>query len=109
MSTIRLQKKINAAIIKNNSHYYFLKVLLAMTTIKLSALKPGDTGIIAALNTEEDLYHRLAALGFRIGKQINIIRSARFSGPLHVRIGTTDVMLRRNEAQKIDIQPFHNI
>ncbi len=75
-----------------------------MTTQKLSALKPGETGIIAALNTEEDLYHRLSALGFRIGKKIDIIRGARFSGPLHVRIGTTDVMLRRVEANKIDIQ-----
>ncbi len=77
-----------------------------MNTVKLSALKPGEAGIISALNTEEDLFHRLAALGFRIGKQVNVIRGARFAGPLQVRIGTTDVMLRINEARKIDIKPL---
>jgi ferrous iron transport protein A len=75
-----------------------------MDIMKLSALQPGQSGVIAALHTEEDLHHRLAALGFRVGKQVRIIRGARFSGPLHVRIGTTDVMLRRTEAHKIDIQ-----
>lgn len=77
-----------------------------MIATKLSDLKPGQSGIITALNTEENLYHRLGALGFRIGKQISMIRRARFSGPLHVRIGTTEVMLRDMEAHKIDIQPL---
>jgi len=77
-----------------------------MTATKLSDLKPGQSGIITALNTEESLYHRLGALGFRIGKQISMIRRARFSGPMHVRIGTTEVMLRGIEANKIDIQPL---
>lgn len=75
-----------------------------MTATKLSDLKPGQSGIITALNTEENLYHRLGALGFRIGKEISLIRRARFSGPIHVRIGTTEVMLRGIEANKIDIQ-----
>ena len=77
-----------------------------MTVTKLSDLKPGESGIITALNTEEGLYHRLCALGFRIGKQISMIRRARFSGPVHVRIGTTEMMLRGVEARKIDIQPL---
>ncbi len=76
-----------------------------MTTTRLSTLRPGDCGIISALHTEQELYHRLAALGFRIGKRIEVIRSARFHGPLQVRIGSTDIMLRLREAQKIDIQP----
>ena len=37
-------------------------------------------------------------------KQIEMIRKASFSGPLQVRIGTTDVMLRRSEADKIKVQ-----
>ena len=77
-----------------------------MTFKKLSDLAPGESGVIIALNAEENLYHRLGALGFRIGKQISLIRRARFSGPIHVRIGTTEVMLRGVEANKIDIQPL---
>jgi ferrous iron transport protein A len=74
-----------------------------MDIVKLSALGPGESGVITALHAEEDLYHRLAAMGFRIGKRVEILRLARFSGPLHLRIGTTDLMLRRNDANKIDV------
>lgn len=76
-----------------------------MANTRLSALHAGDSGIICALHAEEDLYHRLAALGFRIGKRIEVIRSACCHGPLHVRIGSTEIMLRLREAQKIDILP----
>jgi len=43
-------------------------------------------------------------MGFRNGKQIEVIRKARFSGPLQVRIGTTDILLRRVDADKIMVQ-----
>ncbi|MDP2827096.1 MAG: FeoA family protein [Sulfuricellaceae bacterium] len=76
-----------------------------MSTVRLSTLKPGESATIAALHTEEALYHRLAAMGFRIGKRIDLIRRAKFAGPLHVRIGTTDVMLRRSDAQRIAVNP----
>ncbi|OQW94083.1 MAG: hypothetical protein BWK79_07745 [Beggiatoa sp. IS2] len=75
-----------------------------MKTTTLAYLKPGDTGIIAALHTtEEQLYRRLVAIGFRAGKRIEMIRSALAQGPLHVRIGTTEIMLRRADAQNIEI------
>lgn len=75
-----------------------------MTTVNLETLEPGATATIAALHTDRALSYRLAALGFRIGKSIEVIRLGRFSGPLHVRIGATDIMLRRREAQKIEVQ-----
>jgi Fe2+ transport system protein FeoA len=76
----------------------------ASSTLDLAALKPGDRATIAAVHTDQALYHRLAALGFRIGKQVEVVRRARFAGPLHVRIGTTDIMLRRKEAEKIKVR-----
>lgn len=75
-----------------------------MEQLKLSAMRPGETAVITALEAEQSLYCRLAALGFREGKQVTVIRKARFSGPLHVRIGTTDVVLRPTEASYIDVQ-----
>jgi ferrous iron transport protein A len=75
-----------------------------MPAITLAALHPGDIATIVAINAEEALHLRLLALGFRSGKQIELIRKASFSGPLQVRIGTTDVMLRRVEAAKISVQ-----
>lgn len=70
----------------------------------LSSLKPGEFATIISINTDEALHHRLLAMGFRIGKNIELIRKARFSGPLQVRIGTTDILLRKADAEKIMVQ-----
>lgn len=74
-----------------------------MSASTLATLHPGDTAVIVAVHAEEALHQRLLALGFRNGKQVELIRKARFSGPLQVRIGTTDVVLRRSEAAKIEV------
>lgn len=66
-------------------------------------LRPGETARIASIDAETSLQQRLAALGFREGKQLSVIRKASFNGPLHVRIGTTDVILRLAEARRIQI------
>ena len=72
----------------------------------LSQLKIGQHAVISAIEAEEYLFHRLSALGFRVGKPISLIRRANFNGPLHVRLGTTDVILRSTEAAFIRINPF---
>ncbi len=74
-----------------------------MSTTTLATLQPGDNASIVSIHAEEALHQRLLALGFRRGRQITLIRKASFSGPLQVRIGTTDIMLRRSEAAKIAI------
>ena len=76
---------------------------IIMPGITLAALHPGDTATIVAIHAEEALHQRLLALGFRSGKQVELIRKAGFSGPLQVRIGTTDILLRRGEAAKITV------
>jgi ferrous iron transport protein A len=69
----------------------------------LNSLQSGDFATIGAINTEQSLYQRLLALGFRAGKKIELIRRANFNGPLHVRIGATDIILRESEAKLIHI------
>ena len=69
----------------------------------LSQLKTGQKATISAIEADEYLFHRLSALGFRVGKPLSIIRRANFNGPLHVRLGTTDVILRGSEANRIRI------
>ena len=75
----------------------------AMPQTTLATLHPGETATIVAILAEEALHQRLLAMGFRSGKQIELIRMASFSGPLQVRIGTTDILLRRNEAAKVTV------
>jgi ferrous iron transport protein A len=74
-----------------------------MSATTVAALHPGDFATIVSIHAEEALHLRLLALGFRTGKQIELIRKASFSGPLQVRIGTTDILLRRSEAAKISV------
>lgn len=69
----------------------------------LSQLKAGQRATISAIEADESLFHRLSALGFRVGKPLSIMRRANFNGPLHVRLGTTDVILRITEADRIQI------
>ena len=74
-----------------------------MPSTTLATLHPGDTATIVSIHAEEALHQRLLALGFRSGKKIELIRKASFSGPLQVRIGTTDIVLRRTEAARIAV------
>jgi len=69
----------------------------------LSQLQIGQQAVISAIEAEESLFHRLSALGFRVGKPLSIIRRANFNGPLHVRLGTTDVILRSTDAARIQV------
>jgi len=77
----------------------------ARTTLRLSDLALGQHAQVKALHSAENLAHRLTALGFRAGKQLQVLRRGKMAGPLHVRLGTTDVILRRSEAAQIEVQP----
>ena len=70
----------------------------------LDSLEPGQIAIIQKVAVDEALYQRLAALGFRAGKSVALIRRASFNGPLQVRVGNTDIILRRSEAHHIKIK-----
>jgi ferrous iron transport protein A len=70
----------------------------------LAGLSPGDSATILALDAGQVLYHRLAALGLRAGKTVRLIRRARFGGPFHVRVGTTDLMLRAPDARRVQVR-----
>ena len=75
-----------------------------MNLICLSELAIGQRGIIEEVETEEQFRWRLQALGFRIGREVRLIRQALFGGPLQVRIGSVNVMLRRHDAAFIHLR-----
>jgi ferrous iron transport protein A len=70
----------------------------------LANLTPGDSATILALDAGHALHHRLTALGLRAGKTVRLIRRARFGGPYHIRVGTTDLMLRIPDARRIQVR-----
>lgn len=74
-----------------------------MSMVRLSELAVGQHGIIEDVEAEEQFRQRLLSLGFRIGKEVRLIRQALFGGPLQVRVGSVNVMLRRHDAALIHI------
>lgn len=78
-------------------------LLVIMPALNLNDLSAGNFATIVSIHAEEALHQRLLALGFRSGKTLEIIRRAPFSGPIQVRLGTTDIVLRRREAAKIAV------
>lgn len=75
-----------------------------MTTLqRLSTLQAGQSATVQALHVDTGFQYRLHALGFRIGKKLELIRIAPFNGPLQLRIGNTEVMLRKHDAEQIEI------
>ena len=73
------------------------------TDCNLDQLPPGSLASIQGLSVDADLRARLTALGLAAGKQVRVLRRAGLRGPLHVRAGTTEIILRRSEASKIQV------
>jgi ferrous iron transport protein A len=69
----------------------------------LNHLVPGQGGRIVAIHVAEDFRRRLVALGLKPGNHIEVVRKGLFTGPLQVRVGTTDIIIRRCDARHIEI------
>ncbi len=69
----------------------------------LHRLATGRKATIAGISVSPDFSHRLSALGLLVGEMIEVVRRAPFAGPLHLRIGTTDVIMRRQDAAGITV------
>lgn len=64
-------------------------------------LHPGDDATVVAVHGDVSLRQRLAALGVRPGRPLRLVRRGALAGPLHLRVGTTDLILRRRHAHAI--------
>lgn len=69
----------------------------------LDRLFPQQWGTIEAIDTGPELGRRMAALGMRPGRRLEVIRIAPLKGPLLIRIGYTEFMIRRTDAKKISV------
>jgi ferrous iron transport protein A len=69
----------------------------------LSALSPGIPARVARVHAEGALLHRMEALGLCSGNLLQVLRRAAFGGPLHLRIGATELLLRRVDAGCVEL------
>ena len=70
---------------------------------RLSEMKVGQTATIQAFHVDTGFKYRLNGLGLRVGKKLEVIRHAPFDGPYQLRIGSTELMLRKRDAHMIEV------
>ena len=64
----------------------------------LAQLPVGRSACIDEVDGEAGVRDRMYALGLRAGREVAVIRRSGLNGPLHIRIGSTDLMMRVREA-----------
>lgn len=69
--------------------------------LSLDRLAPEHSAAITAVHATGMAGERMAALGLLPGKRVMVLRRAPFGGPLHLRIGPTELMIRRTDARAI--------
>jgi len=74
---------------------------LSQLPLTLERLANGESGSVMAINVEGDLKKRFFALGLKEGSHVRVLRRAKFGGPMHLRVGTSELILRVKEASCI--------
>lgn len=69
--------------------------------LSLDHLAPDHSAAITAVHATGMAGERMAALGLTPGRRVAVLRRAPFGGPLHLRIGPTELMIRRADARAI--------
>ena len=69
----------------------------------LADVPVGKTAIIKSIEFDELFCTRCFALGLRCGVEVTVLRIAPLGGPMHVRLGTTELVLRKTLASLIKV------
>jgi ferrous iron transport protein A len=73
--------------------------------LKLSELRPGNSGIITGICSATTIGRRLMELGFVPGAIVEVLRRAPFSGPIQYRIQGVSLSMREAEAGCVTVNP----
>ena len=71
---------------------------------KLSDMKPGEVGTVAAVNGTGNIKHRLVDMGVVPGTAVRIMKYAPLADPVEIKVKNFELSLRISEAQMIDIE-----
>lgn len=75
------------------------------TIMTLNELQTEASGVIETIHAGLDLRRRLCGLGLRSGIRVRVVRRSPLNGPMQIRIGHTDLILRQADAANIEISP----
>ena len=73
--------------------------------MRLSELGPGARFRVTRVGVAGETGRRLADMGFTEGSPGRMIRGALLRGPMQIRLGGYDLLIRRGEASCIDVEP----
>lgn len=73
---------------------------------RLSNLPVGLEATVCRLDNNHELVVRLRAMGIKPGGHVRVMRCSPLRGPLQIRAGQTDIILRRDEAAAIHVSPI---
>ncbi len=69
---------------------------------RLSEMRYGEKGVIK--NVDEDLKEKIAGMGIRIGKEIEMITKQPMRGPVVVLVDGARTSLGRNISNRINVE-----
>ena len=72
-------------------------------SVPLSALRPGERGVVAELVGGRGLLGRMTSLGFTPGAEVTVVQNFG-RGPLIVRVRDARVALGRGEAGRVHVR-----
>jgi len=73
------------------------------TNMTLAQVPIGHTVKVDSLQFDNQLTKRCVALGLRYGASVTVIRRSPFNGPIHIRVGTTELAIRQAQAKLIKV------
>ncbi|MFN7570037.1 MAG: ferrous iron transport protein A [Betaproteobacteria bacterium] len=74
-----------------------------MTHLSLTELATGIAAVVQGIALDFAARERLAALGVKPGRTVTVVRRMGARGPLQLRAGQTDVVLRAEDAARIQV------
>ncbi len=72
-------------------------------TLTLSDLEKGKHGMVSEIDFVPPVQQRFAQMGISVGETIAVVRSSVASSPLMVRVNGAYFMIRRQDAQHIQV------
>jgi len=69
----------------------------------LSSLRPRDHFLIRSVKVGREVGRRLADMGFSDGTEGVVVRRGGFGGPMQVRIHGYDLLIRKDEAARVEV------
>ena len=80
------------------------KVVLPMDTRTLADLRPGESGVVAAVGGEDALHRHLLDMGITPGVTVLLQKTAPMGDPVEIRLRGYALTLRLDDARKITLR-----